>query len=89
MLQLVERHPFLIHYAVTVFANSQWLGETLIKNPDLFQDFVRERGLDRLRTREDSVRVCARPFTLVETDIACSSHASDAANMSALCCATC
>src|ERR1035438_3425030 len=32
LLRLLEKHQFLIHYAVVVFAVSSWLGETLIHN---------------------------------------------------------
>ncbi len=70
VLRLLDRHRFLVHYAVVVFATSQWLGETLIQNADLFANFVRDRGLDRLRTREEFrenfARVRSRSF---ETDI--------------------
>ncbi len=43
VLRLMESQPFLIHYALTVFGYSQYLGETLIQNPDLFQGLARER----------------------------------------------
>src|ERR1700737_1712673 len=46
-LRLVENNPFLAHYAVAVFGNSWFLGETLIRNPDLLQTFLREKHLDR------------------------------------------
>ena len=70
-IRLLEQHPFLIHYAVIVFANSQWLGETLIKNPDLLHGYVRERGLDRQRSREDFRESFARVRSRsLETDIA-------------------
>ncbi len=53
LLSLLEKHQFLIHYAVVVFAVSSWLGETLIHNSDLFQGFVRDRSLDRTHSREE------------------------------------
>src|SRR5215472_13817095 len=34
-LHLLENHPFLTHYAITVFAHSRYLGETLVRNSDL------------------------------------------------------
>jgi [glutamine synthetase] adenylyltransferase / [glutamine synthetase]-adenylyl-L-tyrosine phosphorylase len=56
LLHLLDQHPFLAHYAVAVFGHSQYLGETLIRNPDLFQSFVRERILDRSLGQEDFSR---------------------------------
>jgi len=52
-LRSLEAHPFLIHYALTVFGCSQYLGEALIQNPDLFYAFARERNLDGSQSRED------------------------------------
>lgn len=69
-LLLLERREYLIHYAIAVFANSQWLGETLIRNADLFHGFARERGLDCPRSREEFrenfARVRSRSF---DTDL--------------------
>ncbi len=71
LLRLLEKHQFLIHYAVVVFAGSSWLGETLIHNPDLFQGFVRDKSLDRTHSREEFqesfARMRSRSF---ETDTA-------------------
>jgi [glutamine synthetase] adenylyltransferase / [glutamine synthetase]-adenylyl-L-tyrosine phosphorylase len=71
LLRLLQKHPFLIHYAVVVFGYSSWLGETLIRNPDLFQFFLREKSLDRTHSREEFqeglARVRSRSF---ETDTA-------------------
>jgi glutamate-ammonia-ligase adenylyltransferase len=71
LLQLLEKHPSLVHYAVVVFGQSPWLGETLIHNPDLFHSFTRERRLDRTHSREelqeDFARMRSRSF---ETDTA-------------------
>ena len=53
LLRLLEKHPFLIHYAVVVFAVSSWLGETLIHNSDLFVSFFRDKSLDRTHSREE------------------------------------
>ena len=53
VLRLMESHPFLIHYALTVFASSKYLGETLIQNPDLIHSLAREKNLDRSQSRED------------------------------------
>src|ERR1051326_1585982 len=35
IIHLLQNHPFLAHYAIAVFGTSWYLGETLIKNPDL------------------------------------------------------
>ena len=71
VLRLLEKHQFLIHYAVAVFASSSWLGETLIHNTDLFQSFVRDKSLDRTHSREEFqesfARMRSRSF---ETDTA-------------------
>src|SRR5579859_6628460 len=53
VLKLMESHPFLIHYVLTVFGYSQYLGDTLIQNPDLLHSLARERNLDRSQSRED------------------------------------
>ncbi len=70
-VKLLQRHPFLVHYAVVIFGYSTWLGETLIHNPDLLQGFVRERSLDRMHSREEFhesfARMRSRSF---ETDTA-------------------
>ena len=70
VMRLLERHRFLVHYAVTVFAYSPWLGETLLQNTDLFHMLSRERNLDRSHSREEYqesfARFRSRSF---ETDI--------------------
>ena len=53
LFRVLERHPFLLHYAIVVFGYSLWLGETLIHNPDLFHGFVRDKSLDRGHSREE------------------------------------
>ena len=53
VLRLMESHPFLIHYVLTVFGYSQYLGDTLIQNPDLLHSLARERNLERSQSRED------------------------------------
>jgi [glutamine synthetase] adenylyltransferase / [glutamine synthetase]-adenylyl-L-tyrosine phosphorylase len=58
--RLLDRHPFLVHYAVVVFGYSSWLGETLIRNTDLLQAFARERSLDRTHSREEFQESFAR-----------------------------
>jgi glutamate-ammonia-ligase adenylyltransferase len=60
LFRLMERHRELVHYALAVFAYSQWLGETLIQNPDLFQVFLREKNLERTHSREEFHEALAR-----------------------------
>jgi len=59
-LRLIEKHPFLAHYAIAVFGHSWYLGETLIRNPDLLQTFLREKKLDRSFSREEFSEALAR-----------------------------
>jgi [glutamine synthetase] adenylyltransferase / [glutamine synthetase]-adenylyl-L-tyrosine phosphorylase len=58
--RLIDRYPFLAHYAITVFGHSRFLGETLIRNGDLFQSFLREKNLDRSFSREEFAEALAR-----------------------------
>jgi len=51
--RLLERHHQLAHYAIVVFAHSQFLGETLLRNSDLLLSILEERSLDRSFSRED------------------------------------
>ena len=60
LFRLLEKHPFLINYAIVVFGYSRWLGETLVHNPDLFQGFVRDKSLDRTHSREEFQESFAR-----------------------------
>jgi len=52
-LRLFARNQVLLHYAVALFAHSQFLGETLIQNTDLLHTLAREKNLDRSHGRED------------------------------------
>ena len=60
LLQLLHKHPSLVHYAVVVFGYSAWLGDTLIHNPDLFHALLRDRNLDRTHSREEFQEAFAR-----------------------------
>jgi len=60
VLHLMEAHPFLAHYAVAVFGTSWYLGETLIRNPDLLHAFQRERRLDRSYSDDEFSEALAR-----------------------------
>ena len=59
-LHLIESHPFLAHYSIAVFGNSRYLGETLVRNPDLLQTFVREKRLDHSFSHEEFSEALAR-----------------------------
>src|SRR6266404_9756806 len=60
ILNAIEAHPFLAHYAIAVFGHSRYLGETLIRNTDLLLTFLREKKLDRSFSREDFSEGLAR-----------------------------
>jgi glutamate-ammonia-ligase adenylyltransferase len=59
-LPLVESHPFLAHYAIAVFANSRYIGETLVRNPNLLRAFLNDWKLDRSFSHEDFSEALAR-----------------------------
>jgi glutamate-ammonia-ligase adenylyltransferase len=65
-LRLLEQQPTLIHYAAVLFANTPWLAETLIQNPDLFQSLAKDRSMGRSLDceafRENLARFQARSF---------------------------
>ncbi len=48
-----EEHGELVDYALIVFGNSHYLGETLLQNQDLLPALLRDRNLDRSRSREE------------------------------------
>jgi [glutamine synthetase] adenylyltransferase / [glutamine synthetase]-adenylyl-L-tyrosine phosphorylase len=59
-LRLIELHPFLAHYAIAVFGNSRYLGETLVQNPDLLQTLLREKKLDQSFSHDEFSEALAR-----------------------------
>lgn len=70
LLRRLDRSRFLVHYAIAVFGYSQWLGETLLQNIDLFASLGRDRTLDRSHSREDFLEQFARfRSRSFETDI--------------------
>src|SRR6266700_3994236 len=79
-VRLIETHPFLAHYAMAVFGNSRYLGETLIQNSDLLQTFLPEKSSPR--PWRGSVR--GRSSVIVR----CSWLASSGGNTCASCCET-
>ena len=60
LLRLLDRHRFLIHYALAVFGYSRFLGDTLIRNPELLHSFLKERVLDRSFAPEELHEAFAR-----------------------------
>jgi len=60
ILRVIESHPFLAHYAIAVFGNSRYIGETLIRNPDLLQIFLREKKLDQSFSHDEFSEGLAR-----------------------------
>ena len=52
-LNLLEKQPALVHYAAVLFANSPWLAETLIRNPDLFHSLSKDKNMGRSLNTED------------------------------------
>ncbi|HEX3106364.1 MAG TPA: hypothetical protein VHQ22_18125 [Terriglobales bacterium] len=58
--RVIESHPFLAHYAIAVFGNSRYIGETLVRNPDLLQTFVREKKLDHSYSHDEFSEALAR-----------------------------
>jgi glutamate-ammonia-ligase adenylyltransferase len=49
----LRREPALVHYAVTIFGNSRFLGETLLRNPGLLIAENAAKELDRRYSRDD------------------------------------
>ncbi len=60
ILHMIEKYRFLAHYAIAVFGNSRYLGETLIRNPDLLQTFLRGRTFDHSFSGEEFSEALAR-----------------------------
>ena len=58
--RVIESHPFLAHYAIAVFGNSRYIGETLVRNPDLLQIFLREKKLDHSFSHDEFSEALAR-----------------------------
>jgi glutamate-ammonia-ligase adenylyltransferase len=54
LFERFRQFPFLVHYAVQLFGHSKWIGETLIRNRDIFDEFVSQRNaLHRPTSHED------------------------------------
>jgi len=59
-LAAFESSALALHACVALFASSQWLGQTLLLNPDLLQLFARPMGLAPDRSMEDFQEQFAR-----------------------------
>jgi glutamate-ammonia-ligase adenylyltransferase len=59
-IPLLDSDRVLLHYALLIFGHSYWLGETLLKNPDLFSVLHREKNMKRSLEREDFREALAR-----------------------------
>ncbi|MCI0402534.1 MAG: hypothetical protein L0212_03310, partial [Acidobacteria bacterium] len=71
LLHLMDRNRFLLHYAIEVFSASQWLGDTLAQNRDLFHTLQRDRNPERSHSRDDYQESLARfRSRTLETDLA-------------------
>src|SRR5579859_2180969 len=53
LLGVFTRHQPLLHYALTIFGYSYWLGEALIHNAEIIHALRREKNLERSLARED------------------------------------
>jgi glutamate-ammonia-ligase adenylyltransferase len=60
LLPLLDSDRVLLHYALLIFGHSYWLGETLLRNPDLFSVLHREKNMERPLEREDFREALAR-----------------------------
>ena len=53
LLECLNRAPVLVHYAACVFGHGPFLGETLLRNPDLLASFESGKALDRSYARDE------------------------------------
>ena len=60
LVRLLDGHRLLAHYALTVFGYSRFLGDTLIRNPELLSNLLKERVLDRSYAAEELREAFAR-----------------------------
>jgi len=73
VLSLLNQHPTLAHYAIALFGHSRFLGETLLRNPDLLGSFLNPRSLDQSYSREEfQNRLAHFRAHNPDEDIACS-----------------
>lgn len=60
IFRMLDRQRPLVHYVLTIFSFSPWLGETLIQNTDLIHALARDRNLGISHSREDFSEQYAR-----------------------------
>jgi len=60
LLRSLDQHPTLVYYALTVFSYSQFLGDTLLRNLDLFPVLLREKGFHRSHHFDEFSEALAR-----------------------------
>lgn len=53
LIRLFDKNRVLLHYILTIFGQSYWLGETIAKDPSLVQPLSREKHLERSFGHED------------------------------------
>jgi [glutamine synthetase] adenylyltransferase / [glutamine synthetase]-adenylyl-L-tyrosine phosphorylase len=53
LIALLDRDHVLLHYAILIFGHTYWLGEALIKNPDVLFSVQRDKHLERSVEPED------------------------------------
>jgi [glutamine synthetase] adenylyltransferase / [glutamine synthetase]-adenylyl-L-tyrosine phosphorylase len=53
LAESLRHEPALLHYAITIFGSSRFLGETLLRNPDLLIAANAGKELDRRYSRDD------------------------------------
>jgi glutamate-ammonia-ligase adenylyltransferase len=53
LLECLNRAPALVHYAACVFGHGPFLGETLLRDPDLLASYESGRALDRSYSRDE------------------------------------
>jgi [glutamine synthetase] adenylyltransferase / [glutamine synthetase]-adenylyl-L-tyrosine phosphorylase len=60
IVPLLNQHPQLAHYATLIFGHSQFLGETLVQNPDVLSSLLRTKTLDQNLSHEEFREALAR-----------------------------
>ena len=53
LIDLFDKNRVLLHYVLTIFGQSYWLGETIAKDPRLVQALAREKHLEHSLAHED------------------------------------
>ncbi|HSM79708.1 MAG TPA: hypothetical protein VLT57_18850 [Bryobacteraceae bacterium] len=70
LIRLLDRNRVLLHYVLAIFASSYWLGDGILRHPEIFHALQREKNLERSLGREDYRENLARfRSRSVETDI--------------------